>query len=401
MFELVLHIASHERRLTISSLDRTSGEVDAVRIPKDGWYAHQVMWDNWVDVERAAIHIIGHWNYNDTTSKDVYVVSTADEVELKLNGNSLGRGVQSHRFLFTFSAIQWESGELEAIGYSAGSVDVVATDKRVTTGEPAAIRLTTHTSPTGFHASGADIALVDVEVVDSNGVRCPTALNLIDFTLSGEATWRGGIAVGENNYILSTELPVENGVNRVLLRSTTVPGKVSLSASSDGLSSASIDLDTVGSHSTFGLSRELPADGLPSNLSRGPTPSGTPYTAERISVDILSVSAGSNADTAELAIDDNEGTTWVSSSNIDNAWISFQLAQESNVNAVLLKLASFRTTTYNVKVSVDNTTVWSNTTSTSLGYATLAFNATKGATVTVSSTGGALKITEAEIYAPA
>jgi len=40
---------------------RRSGEVDAMRIAKDGFYAHQVMWDGWVDIEQPRIHIIGHW----------------------------------------------------------------------------------------------------------------------------------------------------------------------------------------------------------------------------------------------------------------------------------------------------------------------------------------------------
>ncbi|MBX5479766.1 MAG: beta-galactosidase, partial [Pyrinomonas methylaliphatogenes] len=52
---------------------RTSGEVDAVRIKKQNFYANQVMWDGWVDVERPRIHIIGHWNYRPGVVKDVYV----------------------------------------------------------------------------------------------------------------------------------------------------------------------------------------------------------------------------------------------------------------------------------------------------------------------------------------
>ena len=55
---------------------RRSGEVDAMRIPKDGYFAHQVMWDGWVDVERPRTHIIGHWNYAAGTRKNVYVVSS-------------------------------------------------------------------------------------------------------------------------------------------------------------------------------------------------------------------------------------------------------------------------------------------------------------------------------------
>lgn len=378
---------------------RTSGEVDSLRLPKDGWYAHQVMWDNWVDIEQAAIHIIGHWNYNDTTVKDVYVVSTSDQVELKLNGKSLGEGQQSHRFLYTFSDIQWEAGELEAFGYSASGNETEVTDKRVTTGDAAAIRLTPYTSASGFYASGADIALVEVEVVDSNGTRVPTALNLIDFELSGEAEWRGGIAVGQDdNYILSTELPVENGVNRVLLRSTTTAGKVSLTATSDGLESASIELDTIAFPSTNGLGLDLPGANLTSNLSRGPTPSGASFVAGRRALVVKSVTAGSNTDDAELSIDDDEDTTWSSDDDTDTAWIQFDLEEESNISQVVLKLSSFRTKSYHMAVAVDNTTAWSNPTSTSLGYVTLAFNETTGQSVTLSSTSGGLDIIEAEFY---
>ncbi len=78
-----------------------------MRLPKAGFYAHQVMWDGWVDVERPRSHIIGHWNYAPGVVKDVMVVSSADSVELLLNGKSLGRGVRSDGFLFTFKDVAW------------------------------------------------------------------------------------------------------------------------------------------------------------------------------------------------------------------------------------------------------------------------------------------------------
>src|SRR2546423_14317007 len=80
---------------------RRSGEVDAVRLPKDGYFANQAMWDGWVDVERPRTHIIGHWNYAPGTKKNIYVVSSAEKVELFINGASRGFGAQSSRFLFT------------------------------------------------------------------------------------------------------------------------------------------------------------------------------------------------------------------------------------------------------------------------------------------------------------
>jgi len=196
---------------------RRSGEVDAMRIPKDGYFANQVMWDGWVDIEKPRAHIIGHWNYAEGTKKNVYVVSSADKVELFINGVSKGFGEQSSRFLFTFKNVEWQPGEIKAIGYDVTGKKTTEDSKR-TTGDPFAIRLTVHTAPGGLKADGADIAIVDVEVVDKDGNRCPTALNTINFELSGEAEWRGGLAQGPDNYILAKSLPVEGGVNRVLIR---------------------------------------------------------------------------------------------------------------------------------------------------------------------------------------
>src|SRR5205814_9160985 len=104
-----------------------------------------------------------------------------------------------------------------------------------TAGEPFAIRLMPHTGPLGLRADGADVALIDVEVIDAKGQRCPTALNLINFSLSGPAEWRGGIAQGPDNYLLAKSLPVENGLNRVIIRSTPRAGKIVVRAEADGL----------------------------------------------------------------------------------------------------------------------------------------------------------------------
>ncbi|RDW76585.1 putative cell-associated beta-galactosidase [Aspergillus mulundensis] len=379
---------------------RRSGEVDAVRLPKDGWYAHRVMWDNWVDIERVSGHIIGHWNYNDTTVKDVYVVSTAEKVELSLNGNSLGWGKQTTRFLFTFFNVTWEAGELSAYGYSGD--EKILLDEKKTSGAPAAIRLTPQTAPDGFVANGADIALVDVEVVDKDGQRAPIALNEIDFTLSGEATWRGGIAQGPDNHILSQTLPVENGVNRVLLRSTTKAGKVTLQAKSKGLKPASITLSTKPISVDHGLSTFIPGTDLQPNLSRGPTPEGESYVVTRHAVEVLNVTAGSAEANATASIDDDEETTWRSDSNQETAWIQYTWTEPVNVSQLVMKLRSFRSEQYSIVVSVDDTVVFQGTTPTSLGYVTLDLNATVGESLRIAmDEEDDLGIVEAEIYTPA
>lgn len=96
---------------------RRSGVTDAMRIPKDPFYAHQVMWDGWVDIENPRIHIVGHWNYKEDVVKPVYVVSSAEKVELFLNGKSLGNGQRDYHFLYTFKDVAFVPGKLEAVGY--------------------------------------------------------------------------------------------------------------------------------------------------------------------------------------------------------------------------------------------------------------------------------------------
>ncbi|KAL4886404.1 beta-galactosidase [Aspergillus karnatakaensis] len=380
---------------------RRSGEVDALRLPKDGWHAHRVMWDNWVDVDKVAGHIIGHWNYNDTTVKDIYVISTADAVELTLNGESLGWGEQSYQFLFTFSNITWSAGELKAFGSSAGKEKILL-DQKMTTGNPTTIRLTPRTSPGGFVANGADIAVVDVEVVDKDNQRVPVALNEIDFDLTGETTWRGGLAQGPGNYILSKTLPVENGVNRVLLRSTTRAGKITLSAKSAGLKSASVILSTKPISVKNGLTTFIPGKDLKPNLSRGPTPAGESYTVSRRAIKVSNMTAGSNQGNATASLDDNEYTTWRSDAVKENAWIEYSWDNPVNVSQLVLKLRDFRNTRYPIKVSIDDNVVFAGTTPTSLGYVTLNLNATVGTSLRIAmDENDDLGIIEAEIYTPA
>ena len=88
----------------------------------------------------------------------------------------------------------------------------------------------------------------------------------VQFTLNGHAEWRGGIAQGENNHILDTNLPVECGINRALIRSTSTAGKVTLTAQAKGLPTATLALETVPVKVTGGLSTYLPQSTLKGRL---------------------------------------------------------------------------------------------------------------------------------------
>jgi hypothetical protein len=361
---------------------RRSGEVDAMRIPKDGFFAHTAMWDGWVDTELHHLHLIGHWNYAPETVKPVHVVSTGDKVDLFLNDESLGFGEQSSRFLFTFPNIQWKSGALRAVGYDAAGA-IVCSDEHQTAGPPAALKLTQWIDPRGMRADGADLALVQVEVVDAEGRRCPTALNTVDFSLEGPAEWRGGIAQGPDNYILATSLPVECGVNRVLVRSTTAPGAIRLTARSSGLPPAFVEWNSRPFEVTGGLSIDMAWNGLPSYLRRGPTPPGQSYTVTRRPVAIAGVAAGSNPDAIPLSLDDNELTRWENDGALATGWITYRFDKPRVVNEVVLKLQNWRTTSYPIRLLVGDHEVWRGETPRSLGYVTLRFEPTEGKSLTI------------------
>lgn len=216
-----------------TEVDRASGEVDGVRLPKEAYYVVQTMFRN-----DPQIHIIGHWNYPAGTVKNIYVSSNCKDVELFVNGKSLGHGGNSMHYLFTFTNVAFAPGEIKAIGYNDGVA--VATNSIRTAGPAVALRMTPITGPDGLLASGSDVALIDVEAIDAKGERVPTFEQRVDFTCAGPAIWRGGYDSGETNTINNTYLDLEAGINRVAVRSTLKTGKIVVTANCPGLKPAHI-----------------------------------------------------------------------------------------------------------------------------------------------------------------
>ncbi len=347
---------------------RRSGVTDAMRIPKDAFYAHQVMWaDAWVDNDGKQTYIIGHWNYPDNTVKPVYVVSNGDDVELFINGKSLGHGKREYDFLFTFEDVKFETGELTAVSYDNNGKE----ESRYTletAGEPAQIVLTAIENPEGFHADGADMALLQVEVVDAKGRRCPLDNSMIEFSVEGPAEWRGGIAQGRDNYILSQKLPVECGVNRVLLRSTTTAGDIKVTAQAAHLPAATISLKTIPVKTINGLSDYIPAMTLKGNLSKGATPTGDSYRQRRNTVNIASAEAGSTAESVTNSYDDNEESEWASDGTLSNAWITYTLERSAQIDDITMKLSGWRKRSYPIEVYAGDKLIWKGYTPKGLGY---------------------------------
>lgn len=391
---------------------RRSGEVDAVRLPKEGFFAHKVMWSDWVDSVTPATHIIGHWNYTSGIRKDVTVVSNGESVELFVNGRALGKGARSSGFLFGWKQVAWTPGTLRAVATHA---DGRRSEYRLeSVGAPVALRLTPHVSPRGFVMDGADVALVDVEVVDAKGRRVPTANDKVQFTLDGPAEWCGGIAQGdssgrqrsnvatgpaepvkpagadqtthyagtardEDNYILAQVLPVEAGMNRVLLRAGTQSGTVRVTARAAGLETAVLTIPTVRvPPAAGGLSPDFPEDHQPGLLTRGPTPANPSFVASRSTATPASVLAGSNQSNAANSIDDNELSRWTSDGRPESAWVEYRFGLPTTLSEIDLKLVGWRSRSYRLRITLDGQTIWEGATERQLGYAHLAFAPAKG-----------------------
>jgi beta-galactosidase len=222
--------------------------VDSVRLPKQAYYVYRVMQNDAPD-----IHIIGHWTYPTNTVKSVYVAANhCDAVELSVNGKSLGvSSTPLNGYIYAFRNVAFQPGTFSAVAKAGGKV--VAQDEIETAGDPRKLKLTPHVGPAGLLANGSDVAFFDVEVVDAQGRRCPTDEARVDFKVTGPAIWRGGYNSGKTHSVNNLWLDTECGINRVAIRSTLMPGIISLTATRDGLEPATVEVQSLPVAITNGL----------------------------------------------------------------------------------------------------------------------------------------------------
>ena len=183
--------------------------------------------------KEPALHLFPHWNWAGREGEEiaVWVYSNLDEVELLVNGKSLGQ-----QKVPPLGHVEWkakyEPGAIEARGWKDGKV--VLTEKRETTGEEVSIRLTA--DRTEIDADGEDVAILKVEALDSDGRPVPIASNKIAFQVSGAGKLIG-VGNGNPNCQESdkeSRRSLFNGLAQVILQSTKRPGEIHVEAVKDG-----------------------------------------------------------------------------------------------------------------------------------------------------------------------
>jgi beta-galactosidase len=235
-----------------SEVTRASGEVDGVRLPKEAFYALKSMWRS-----EPQVHVIGHWTYDPGVKKDIYVVSNCAMVKLYVNNQLIGTNANpENAYLFKFPNVAYQAGEIKVVGFIDGKEKV--SQQKITVGNKKSIKLTAIKGPNGWRADGSDVVLVDVEIVDSLGRRCPTNQQDINFTFSGEGEWRGGYNSNTPENTGKLKLYTEAGINRVSIRSTRNSGSVQITATAEGLLPATVVIKSEKVAILNGLSTELP-----------------------------------------------------------------------------------------------------------------------------------------------
>ena len=165
------------------------GILDTCGFPKDNFYYYQSWWTT-----NIVLHLLPHWNWPGKEGQDidVWCDSNCREVELFLNGQSLGRKAMPRN-----SHLQWNvkymPGVLSAKGFDADG-KVIAETRVETTGEPTTVQLTSNRST--INADGEDLSIITVSIADTNGRIVPTADNPVQFELSGPGKI---IGVGNGN----------------------------------------------------------------------------------------------------------------------------------------------------------------------------------------------------------
>ncbi len=244
-------------RNSFSENCRSSGRVDAVRLPKENFDVFRVM-----QSEDPAVMLVGHWSYpkltadnylypvkkynghfmeetgemaqRDPLHKTVYAIASAHAASVELLVNGKSKGVCSkpeNIFIYSFPGVDvTEAGEVQVIARDAEGNEIARATERSFSG-PGKVKTKVRLGPKGWLADGADLAVIDFALVDSSGTVHPFATGRIDFTLTGDAKFMGGWnsgTYGETSPIGKNFVNLECGRARVFVKAARTPGKVVL-----------------------------------------------------------------------------------------------------------------------------------------------------------------------------
>ncbi|HHT37638.1 MAG: glycoside hydrolase family 2 TIM barrel-domain containing protein [Candidatus Wallacebacter cryptica] len=221
------------------------GQIDTATFPKDSFYIYQSAWTDYKT--NPMIHIFPYWDFNPGQIIDVRVCSNAPNVELQLNGRTIGTFDIDHEHgdqLIGWWKVPYEEGELKAIAYDEND-QVIATAVRRSFKDPKKIIL----KPDKYQlqANGTDLIFVEISMEDEDGNPVENATNRVEVEVSG-----AGRLLGLDNGD-STDYDQYKGVSRRLFSGKLMaiigaklePGKIQVRVSSKGLPSEILEFEAL------------------------------------------------------------------------------------------------------------------------------------------------------------
>lgn len=219
------------------------GIMDVCGFPKNIYYYYQSWW-----TDKDVLHLSPYWNWKGREGQpiDVWVNTNADNVELFLNGKSLGRKDMPRNRHLQWS-VPYQPGTLEAVAYKKGRK---LTKKIETTGEPYEVVITPY--KTTIYADGQDATVINVSVVDRQGREVPDADNLIRFRWTGRAKIIG-VGNGDPSSHEPDKYTVDsawqrrlfNGKAQVILQAGKEESIIKFEAHSEGLQPGSTGIHSI------------------------------------------------------------------------------------------------------------------------------------------------------------
>jgi beta-galactosidase len=213
------------------------GIMDLAGFPKDVYHLYKSAWTN-----EPVLHIMPHWNWKDGQEIDVIsYYSQADEVELYLNGVSQGKKSKQGQDMKVMWRLKYAPGELKAVSRKNGKTVLEKVIR--TAGAAARLELTADRSK--IHADGKDLSFVTVRVLDKDGNLVPDAANLINFKIEGDAEIRAvdnGSPISHESF-QANHRKAFNGLALAIIKAGSKASTVTLSASSEGLQAAQVQIE--------------------------------------------------------------------------------------------------------------------------------------------------------------
>ena len=216
------------------------GIVDLCGFPKDCYYMYRSEW-----TDETTLHLFPHWNWSEGDKIDIWAYyNNADEVELFLNGESLGKSSKTEdRLHALWEGVEFVAGDITAVSYKDGKE--VMRHTRKSAGEPSEIRLTADRDM--LTADGYDLAYITIDCYDKDGTFVPTAMNQLYFDVEGAGELigvdNGNAAGGES--LKGSKMKLFNGKALAIIRTLRdVQGDIRLRVRGDGVKDATIVLSS-------------------------------------------------------------------------------------------------------------------------------------------------------------